>query len=334
MPKITLINGKTFEARPAQTILEAAITAGVILEHSCKTGRCGVCRAPATGGSTAVLIPETATGATAGSILTCCRAAGEDLMLEIEDLGALAGIDERTLPCRISAIQMLSEGMVELWLRTPPSSRLAFVPGQHLNLIAPGGLRRAYSIANAPRDDGQIRLLIRRVEGGQMSKILFGDLKENDLLHLNGPLGTFHLRDDGANRILFLATGTGIAPVLAMLEGIAEKRKRPQISVYWGNRRESDVVLPPESFPGTNFIPVLSRADETWSGRRGYVQDAAIEDEFDPATTTVYACGAPEMIRDARALFFSVGLPDRCFHSDAFVSSEEVTHSDTQGSAS
>jgi CDP-4-dehydro-6-deoxyglucose reductase len=324
MPKITLTNGKSFDAQPGQTILEAAQVAGLLLEHSCKTGRCGVCRAPVPDGATSVIVPETAPEADAGHILTCCRAAQTDLTLDVEDLSALAGVEERTLPCRISSIEQVSIDMVQLWLRTPPASKLTFVPGQHLNLIAPGGLRRAYSIANAPREDGQICLLVRRVEGGQMSAVLFGKAKENDLFRLNGPLGTFHMRKDGAERVIFLATGTGIAPIRAMLQGMAGHGDCANMTVYWGNRSTDDLVWPADDFPGATLIPVLSRAGPEWTGRRGYVQNAALEDGFDPGCATVYACGAPEMIRDARAHFIAAGLPERKFHSDAFVSSEDL----------
>ena len=122
MPKITLTNDKSFDAQPGQTILEAAQVAGLLLEHSCKTGRCGVCRAPMPDGATSVIVPETAPEADAGHILTCCRAAQTDLTLDVEDLSALAGVEERTLPCRISSIEQLSNDMVQLWLRTPPAS--------------------------------------------------------------------------------------------------------------------------------------------------------------------------------------------------------------------
>ena len=316
---ITLKNGKTFVAKPTQSLLDAAQAAGLPLEYSCKTGRCGICRAPRPVGVTRILQPESAPEATEQTILTCCRAAEESLFLDLEDLGELAKYEPKTLPCRIVSIERLSEDTVEVWLRTPPTGKLDYLPGQYINVIGPGGVRRAYSVANAPRADGQLSLLIRRVKNGQMSAYWFDKAKAGDLLRLNGPLGTFHLRRNRAKELIFLATGTGIAPIRGFLGATLPASWNPKIRVYWGNRTEQDIV-----WDDTRFIPVLSRADAEWSGRRGYVQAALTDDGFDAGTSTVYACGSPTMIRDAHRLLMTAGLPTENFHSDAFVSSESA----------
>ena len=225
--KVTLANGNSFSAETSQTILSAASQNGISLEYSCRTGRCGVCKA--------LVI----SGETEGFILTCCRAALTGLQLDVADLGALGNIQVKTLPCRIDGLERLSTDVVEVTLRVPPSSRLEYFPGQYVDMIGNDGLRRSYSVANAPRKDGKISLQIRKVENGQMSQYWFNEAKVNDLLRMEGPLGTFCLRENAASNLILLATGTGIAPIKAILEKLCESPEHntySQIHLYWGGR--------------------------------------------------------------------------------------------------
>jgi CDP-4-dehydro-6-deoxyglucose reductase len=170
-----------------------------------------------------------------------------------------------------------------------------------------------------------MELHIRAVEGGAMSHYWFGQAKPNDLLRFHGPLGTFFLRDVSGLDLVFLATGTGIAPVKAMLEGLAgvSPEMHPRsISVYWGGRKNEDLYWDPRpSHPNVNYIPVLSRADAEWEGRRGYVQNVLMDDRLDLSQAVVYACGSNQMITDARGLLVKNGLSGHRFYSDAFVCS-------------
>lgn len=324
---VTLRSGRTFEAASGQTILEAARAANVMLEYSCRTGRCGVCRIPSPDGATALTQPETAltdTERNAGIVLTCCRAAASDLVIDAEDLGRLIGIETRTVPCRIAGMERVSEDILQVQLRTPPTARVRFLPGQYVDAIV-GPVRRSYSLANAPREDGLLELLIRRYDGGVLSDYWFNRAKPNDLLRLEGPFGTFFLRDAGPRHLIFLATGTGIAPVKALIEEIAADpvlAARHRLSIYWGNREMASFVwTPPFEELDLHVHPVLSGADDGWQGRRGYVQHALLEDGFDPSDSAIYACGSLQMIASARQACFTAGLPERRFFSDAFVSS-------------
>lgn len=328
MPTVTLNNARQFECQPEQTLLDAAHQQGLALEYSCRTGRCGVCKARVLSGETHALQAEEALSPTEHAdryILTCCRTAVSDVSLDIEDLGELATVQTQTLPCRIDTVQSLSPDVVEVTLRTPPTSKLHYLPGQYVDMIGKNGLRRSYSIANAPRDDGRISLQIRRVENGQMSKYWFDEAGINDLLRLEGPLGTFCLRKNDKPQLLLLATGTGIAPIKSILEQLActaDTLEYSSIHLYWGGRTEQDIYWQPD-FPTLplHFTPVLSRADEDWQGRKGYVQQAVLEDGFPLTEATVYACGAIEMIQSAHEQLITVGLDERHFYSDAFVSS-------------
>jgi CDP-4-dehydro-6-deoxyglucose reductase len=328
MSIVTLSNHKTFTAEPGKSLLDCAKSQGTVLEYSCRTGRCGVCKANVLQGDTEVVQPElalTEEERACGSILTCCRAAVTDVELDIEDLGLLADIQIKTMPCRLDTLERLADDVLRVVLRTPPKSALFYLPGQYIDVIGKDGVRRSYSIANAVREDGKLELHIRQVPDGVMSQYWFGGAQANDLLRLEGPLGTFCLRSASTTNLVFMATGTGIAPVKAMLEGLSdapETLSGKRIYVYWGGRTEQDLYWQPD-FPslGLTYRPVLSRADTQWPGATGYVQQAVLAESLDLADTSVYACGSETMIHAARELLTQAGLPLKHFHSDAFVSS-------------
>jgi CDP-4-dehydro-6-deoxyglucose reductase len=260
-----------------------------------------------------------------GWILSCVRTAQTDITLEVEDLGNVVLHPSKTLPCRISSIDRLAPDVVRIMLRLPPTADFRSIPGQYIDVIGPGGVRRSYSLANADTADKTLELHIRAVDGGVMSDYWFNKAKANDLLRFNGPLGTFFLRDLDQLHLVFLATGTGIAPVKAMLESlthIAPEQTPQSVTVFWGGRTTEDLYFDPQAIPaGHRFAPVLSRAAEGWTGISGYVQNALLATQPDLARTAVYACGSDAMIRSAKASLLAAGLPDNRFFADAFVPS-------------
>jgi CDP-4-dehydro-6-deoxyglucose reductase len=329
MPIITLSSGKSFESRDGESLLDAALRAGVTLPYSCRTGRCGSCKGSVSSGQTVALHHEmdlSDTERAAGAILTCVRSATCDINLAIEELGDVQLAAARTWPCRIQSIEPLAPDVVRVMLRLPPTSEFSFVAGQYIDVIGHGGLRRSYSVAGALAASKLVELHIRQVPGGAMSDYWFANAKSNDLLRLHGPLGTFFVREVEGMDLVFLATGTGIAPVKAMLEDLAKReRQLRSITVYWGGRLPSDIYWnSQQSEVRHRFVPVLSRAADDWTGVRGHVQDALLRDGFDAACTAVYACGSEAMIHGAKAQLLAAGLPERRFHSDAFVSSAPV----------
>lgn len=328
MPLITLANGKQFPAEASETILDAALRAGIVLEHSCKTGRCGSCKTQLRGGSSTPLVDEIGLSQAerdAGWILTCVRWAKNDIHLNVEDLDGIRVYPAKTLPCRIQSLERLSADVLRAILRLPPNQQLDYHPGQYIDVIGKDELRRSYSVANAPASDKTIELHIRQVPEGAMSRYWFEEARINDLLRLNGPLGTFFLRDVSGLDLILLATGTGIAPIKAMLEGLAAEplvRLPRSISVYWGGRAPQDIYWNPEGGGLTlRYIPVLSRGDSSWTGARGHVQQAALQSGATLEQAVVYACGSLAMIDSARAQLVAAGLNGRRFYSDAFVSS-------------
>jgi len=330
MADVVISSGRHFSAGIGESILDAAQRQGVVLEYGCRTGRCGTCRARLRSGATMTSHEELGLSPAEraeGWILTCVRFASTDVSLEVEDLSDVKLYSARTLPCRIQDLHLLSDDVVKVTLRLPPDSAFAYHPGQYVDVVGQGGLRRSYSLGNAPAAHGLLELHVRRVESGAMSAYWFEKAKANDLLRLRGPLGTCFLRNVAGANLVFLATGTGIAPIKAMLEGLAvnEPQHRPgSVSVYWGGRVPQDLYWnPAEVDLEHRFVPVLSRAGAEWPGARGYVQEALLASRPDIGGMVVYACGSDAMIRSARGSLVAAGLPERSYRADAFVPSGE-----------
>ena len=322
--KVTLGNGIQFDCSPDQTILEGANTSGISLEYSCKNGRCGVCKAQIVSGHKN-LISRGAVSANfelgKDEILTCSAKPKSDLHLDINDLGDIGAIKAFTLPCRIHSLRKINDDICLIVLRLPPNSPFRFLPGQYIDIIK-GDIRRSYSIANSPRDDNLIEVQIKNIQGGVLSHYFFNEAAENDLLRIEGPLGTFSLREDESKTILFMATGTGIAPIKALLESSKLKNMDKNVVVVWGGRTERDFYLDLDCIDlEFRLVRVLSRVgkDGFYSG---YVQNAVIDLGIDLSSATCYACGSIEMINDASMLLLNQGLDRRRFYSDAFVSSD------------
>ncbi len=328
---VKLTSGKSFESPSGLSILEAASQEKIIIPYSCKNGRCSTCKCKVISGETKALVAEiglTESEKTEGWILSCVRTASADLLLEVEDLGGMVFPAAKIQICRISSLQKLAPDVMKVILRLPPDDIFNFIAGQYLDIIGPGGVRRSYSLANAPSASNTLELHIRAVENGVMSHYWFNQAKVNDLLRLDGPQGTFFMRNIAQRDLVFLATGTGIAPVKAMLEAL------PNLSLYqlpksifvlWGGRYEHDLYLNIKELPGSfQYIPVLTRS-KTWSGERGYIQDVLLRYKLDLSNCSVYACGSDAMIHSAKKLLTAAGLPDQFFYSDAFVCSGTLT---------
>lgn len=323
MHEVTLSNGIKFMCSASQTILEAAKENSIAIEYSCRSGRCGVCLAQVTQGETIPLTAEESISKSelsSGKVLTCCRTPLTDIFLDIADLGAIGSLKTLTLPCKVDSIELLNDDVLEIILRLPPQSDFTFLPGQYLDLIN-GDLRRSYSIANAPRVDGRLELHIKKVENGLMSDALFSTTKKNDLFRIEGPLGTFSYRDDDEENIILIATGTGIAPIKALLESLSKDISQKKIFVIWGARFKKDIYFNLEHLTKNyQLLKVLSR-EQCDGFFYGYVQDAVLSLGLDLKKSSVYACGSESMIKDARDCFIRKGLASKRFHSDAFVSS-------------
>jgi len=328
MALVTLSSGLSFQVSADSTILDAATQARVVLPYSCKTGRCSTCRCKIINGATRALHPEsglTEQEKAEGWILSCVRAVDSDVVLEVHDLGSIELPAARSFPCRIRGIKPLAPNVIQVLLRLPPTADFQFLPGQYIDVIGPNGLRRSYSLANANFTDRLLELHIRAVEGGELSQYWFSQAKPNDLLRLNGPLGTFFLRESADLDLIFLATGTGISPVKAILESMAQlsSEQRPKsVTVFWGGRDSRDLYFNVADIPGSHiYVPVQSRPADDWAGAKGYVQDVLLATKPDLSNAAVYACGSAAMIHNAKIRLVEAGLSAKRFYSDAFVCS-------------
>lgn len=331
MAIIHLSSGRDFTVESGVSLLDAASSAGIVWSYSCRTGRCSTCKALVRRGQTRSLADETGLSPEeieGGWILTCVRTAETDVELDIKDLGGITLPQPKTLPCRIVELEKLAPDVVRVKLRLPPTSAFSFMPGQYIDVIGANGLRRSYSLANASHLEKLLELHIRAINGGAMSDYWFNHAKTNDLLHLKGPLGTFFLRGCANTDVFFLATGTGIAPVKAILESLTQMHEEQQprsLTVLWGGRKPEDFYIDITAIPGNHrYIPVISRPNENWTGAKGYVQDILLSTAPDLSNATVYACGSNDMIREAKKLLFNAGLPMARFYSDAFVISGNI----------
>jgi CDP-4-dehydro-6-deoxyglucose reductase len=328
MLKIQTIHGKAFIQSAGQTLLNAATKSMIGLPYSCKTGRCSTCKCKVFSGESVATVDElglTSEEKAQGFILSCVRTALTDMLIEVEDLGDQVIPEIKTLPTRISSLEKLAPDVLSVKLRFPPNTPFTFLAGQYIDVIGPGGIRRSYSVANAPASDNQLELHIRAVQNGAMSQYWFDQAKDNDLLRIKGPLGAFFTRPLTGLHLVFLATGTGIAPVKAMLEQLANAQIDNQplsVSLYWGGRKLQDLYADPSQWHALlRYVPVLSRAPGDWVGARGHVQKALLGDKPDWSNSVVYACGSDAMIQSAKAELTEEGLPTNRFYSDAFVPS-------------
>ena len=322
---INTIEGNSFPSKNGETILESALSSGIVFEYSCKSGQCGTCKTTLLEGEVIEIQEQLALNKedVNNQFLTCCCVAASDILIDATDLSAMHGIEVKILPTRINSLELLSEDIMQVKLRVPPSSNFVFLEGQFIDIIGPNSIRRSYSIASISSNK-EIILLIKRVKNGEFSNYWFNKAKSNDLLRIEGPKGTFFLRDR-AKPLVFLATGTGIAPIISILDELDSNPDFNQIkniSLFWGNRVQQDFVWSPNFKKiHVDFYPVISKNDDDWSGEIGYVQDIALRVLSNIKDISVYACGASIMIDCAKSNFIRSGLNEKDFYSDKFVQS-------------
>ena len=267
----------------------------------------------------------------------CCAHPQSDLLIEAREVQGSGDIAIRKIPCRVNAITKPSTDVAILKLQLPAAERFQFLAGQYLEFLLKDGQRRAYSIANAPEQEGPLELHIRHLPGGLFTDFVFGvkdpALKEKDILRFEGPLGSFFLREDSKKPIIFVAAGTGFAPIKSIIEQMQLKKIARPVYLYWGGRRPGDLYLPElcasweKEIANFKYIPVISDAqpEDQWQGRTGFVHQAVMQDHPDMKDFQVYACGAPIMVNSARTDFSSqCHLPEEEFFADSFTSAADL----------
>lgn len=328
--RITLSpSARSFLTQGEDSLLQAALDAGFVLPYGCRNGACGSCKGKILEGLVdhgniqpgALSLADRA----AGYALFCCAKPLSDVVLECREVSGTNDIPVKTLPCRVEKIVRVAEDVIMLSLKLPVNERLQFLAGQYIEFLLKNGKTRAFSIANAPYAAGLLELHIRHVVGGEFTSHVFTHMKEKDILRLRGPLGTFFLRD-ADKPIIFVAGGTGFAPIKSMIEQALHQGIRRPITLYWGARKRSGLyfdALPMQwatEYPHIRYVPVLSEPDaaDAWHGRTGQVHHAVLQDHPDLSPFQIYVCGAPALTENALKDFTAQGLPADEFFADAF----------------
>ncbi|UUM21838.1 CDP-6-deoxy-delta-3,4-glucoseen reductase [Mycoavidus sp. SF9855] len=332
-------SGRQFQVEPNEPVLAAALRQGIGLPYGCKNGACGSCKGTVLRGE----IEQATHSASAlsndeklrGMALFCCSAPKSDLELEVREVAGATDMPARKLPCRVNALERVADDVMIMRLQLPANQQLQYFAGQYIEFILKDGKRRSYSIATPPHHDGPLELHIRHMPGGVFTDHVFTAMKERDMLRFEGPLGTFFLREETTRPIILLASGTGFAPLKAIVEHMIFKRIERPVTLYWGARRSQDLYLAElaqqwaNTLPNFSFVPVLSEpaAEDNWHGRTGFVHQAVVADLPDLSAYEVYACGAPVMVESALRDFTAHHrLPQDAFYADAFTSEVDLAN--------
>lgn len=315
---------EAFEVEEGESVLEAAERSAVKLPHECTFGGCGTCRIKLASGAVRydefpmALTPEEAEQ---GYALACQARPLEDLCISVATSRQVFA-EPRRMPATIHRIESFCDDVIHLTLALPDAG-LDYVPGQFMNVVLPDGETRSFSMASPPAGN-LVDFHVRRIPGGRYTDQWLGQAAPGAAVEIEAPHGVFSYHEEDWRPMIMMATGTGIAPIKAILESLLDNEDCPPVTLYWGMRTEADLYLRDviESWAGRlyefNFVPVLSRAGEGWTGRRGYVQQAVLEDHEDLSEHAFYLCGAPEMIREAKSLLATRGASLDHLYADSF----------------
>ena len=330
-------DGHRFPCEPDETILQAAMRADLMIPYGCRNGACGSCKGRIVDGSVEYGSYQSSAltddEKRQGYALFCCARPQTNLVVEAREVRRAGDLAIKRLPCRIEAIEKPAPDVAIVRLKLPTTERLQYLPGQYIDFLLKDGHRRSFSLATPPHADTLLELHIRHTPGGLFTDPLFTSYRGREILRLEGPLGGFYLREDSDKPVIFLAGGTGFAPIKAIIEHMLYHRIPREIVLYWGARAKRDLYMPdlPSQWQQQNanftVIPVLSdpAPDDAWPGRTGLVHQAVLADFKDLSGYQVYACGAPAMIDAARRDFTTLrGLPEEEFFADSFVYAAEA----------
>lgn len=319
-------SGHQFTAEADEFILDAAERQGISLPYGCRDGRCGTCSGTLISG--AVTYPEETQGTVDekpdGYCLICKATPSSDLTIHLNEVESEAQEEIRALPCKVEKLEQLSHDVMRIYLKLPENERILFLAGQYLDFMMEDGRRRAFSIANAPHNDDLIELHIRHVPGGEFTDLVFNGMKPGDIFNIQAPMGGFYLRENSDRPLIFMAGGTGFAPLKGIIEHAIHIGQDRPIHLYWGVRAERDLYLGElaskwaEEQKNLTFVPVLSEPDNGWSGKNGWVHDAVLEDHPDMSLYDLYMSGPPVMVFGAKKAFMAAGMSEDNMFSDVF----------------
>jgi propane monooxygenase reductase subunit len=328
--------GIELEVDEDETILDAAFRQGIMLMHGCKEGQCSSCKSFLLDGE--VDLDRFSTFALPdfeeqeGYTLLCRAHALTDVEIELlhyDEERIRSGTPIVTATTEVEAVEELTHDIRRLVLRVTDPEALEFNAGQYVDIGIPGadGEHRSFSMANAPAEPDRLEFMIKLYEGGHFSGLLGNGngIAVGDELTCKGPFGMFTLRDSSPRRLVFIAGGAGMAPVLSLLRSMAEKGTERPAVFYYGARTQDDLFALDEiarlrgELPNLTFVPALS--EEEWDGETGMVTDVVDRLEDDLADVDAYLCGPPPMVDAAIALLERRGTPESHIYFDRFTTS-------------
>jgi CDP-4-dehydro-6-deoxyglucose reductase, E3 len=330
-----LPSNRSFTVLADEPILTAGIRQGVAMPYGCKDGACGSCKCKMLEGKVihgthqpkALSAEEEA----AGYILTCCGKPLSDIVLESRQVTSADAFPIKRMPSRVISLEKKSHDVMVVQLQLPASDTLQFKAGQYIEFIMRDGARRSYSMASAPHiaaESKTLKLHIRHMPGGKFTDHVFGEMKEKEIQRIEGPFGSFYLREDSQKPMILLASGTGFAPIKAIIQHMQHTGISRPATLYWGGRRPADLYMNEwvqaqlVAMPNLSYVPVVSNAlpEDEWTGRTGFVHQAVVADFPDLSAHQVYACGAPIVVDSAKADFVKLcKLPEDEFYADSFI---------------
>ncbi|RMG58474.1 MAG: CDP-6-deoxy-delta-3,4-glucoseen reductase [Gammaproteobacteria bacterium] len=323
-------SGHQFACEADETILDAALRQGWVLPYGCRNGACGACMGEIVSGEVdyagANRSALSAEDEAAGKALFCQARPLGDLVIRAREIERPAELQVKRLPARVERMTRLADDVMELGLKIPESERLAFLPGQYIDILLRDGSARAFSLANPPHRDELLELHIRHVPGGKFTDHVFNEMKPGALLRIEGPRGSFHLDEQGTLPVIMVAGGTGFAPMQAMLEHAIEDGDPRAFHLFWGARDRSGLYRDDlarswaEAHDNIHYYPVLSEpaGEDAWTGEQGLVHEAVLRHFPDLSGFDVYVAGPPAMVDAAKRHFLEHGLPEERLHFDSF----------------
>jgi CDP-4-dehydro-6-deoxyglucose reductase len=330
-----LPSNRSFTVAEDEPILTAGIRQGVALPYGCKDGACGSCKCKMLEGKVVHGAHQpkalSAEEESKGYILTCCAKPQSDIVLESRQVTSADAFPIKRMPSRVISLEKKSHDVITLKLQLPASDTLQYKAGQYIEFILRDGARRSYSMASAPHiaaESKTLELHIRHMPGGKFTDHVFGEMKEKEIQRIEGPFGGFYLREDSQKPMVLLASGTGFAPIKAIIEQMQQNGITRPATLYWGGRRPADlymndwVLAQVAAMPNLRYVPVVSNAlpEDAWTGRTGFVHQAVVADFADLSVHQVYACGAPIVVDSARSDFANIcKLSEDEFYADSFI---------------
>ena len=326
----------SFDVARDEAILAAAIRVGVGLPYGCRDGACGSCKSRLVEGRVMHGVHQSKAlseeDEAAGWILTCCAAPQTDCVIQARTVAGAGEYAPVKMPARVASLLRAADDVIVMQLQLPATAAFRYRAGQYVEFILRDGARRSYSMATAPSLLGtppSIELHLRHLPGGKFTDVVFTTMKVRDILRIEGPFGSFFLREDSDKPLVLLASGTGFAPIKAIIDEMRLKGDPRPMRLYWGCRHLGDLyqhawaVEAAATLPQLSYIPVLSEArpQDAWQGRVGFVHHAVMADLPDLSGYSVYACGAPVMVDSAQRDFIAhCKLPEDAFFADSFTS--------------